>query len=222
MTRQILHCLLLVVLALAAGCQVSSADHLEELELESKDKVYEQIGLGEELAPLIARRLAQEKPDTLGATEEVTPDAAPLEIQGTEGMVVNYARCCFPIPGDTIIGYLSAGRGIVIHRDVCKNLEQYRKEPRKWIQVDWQQDPQREFAAEICVEATNRMGVLAEVAARIADTETNIEHVSVTEREGNTSSLVFQLQVNGRKQLARVMRSVRAMNDVIRVTRTLT
>ncbi len=190
---------------------------LDELALESRDSVFEQIGLGQQLAPLLARRLARDKADPL---DVLHPANAALSIQGTEGMVVQYAKCCLAIPGDTIIGYLSAGRGIVIHRDVCKNLEQYRKDPQKWVQVEWQEETQREFAAEICVESTNRMGVLAEVAARISDTETNIKHVSVTEREGDTSSLVFQLQISGRKQLARVMRSVRAMNDVIKVTRT--
>jgi RelA/SpoT family (p)ppGpp synthetase len=183
------------------------------------DELYAQIGIGRQLAPLVARRLG---PETEGA--HVPPAQAappsPLAILGTEGMVVSYARCCYPLPGDAVMGYLTAGRGIVIHRDRCKNLEEFRRQPEKWIAVEWKQELKRDFAAEIRVEVNNRLGVLAAVAAKIADSETNIEHVSVVERDGDVSTLVFLLQIKDRPQLARVMRGVKSMPDVFRVIRT--
>ena len=188
---------------------------LRELGVPDLNTLYEQLGLGERMAPLVARSLVQDSD-----RERVVSDAAPLAIVGTEGMVVNYARCCFPIPDDPIMGYLSAGKGVMVHRANCGNLAGYRKQPDKWINVQWESGIDREFTVEIQVEAVNRMGVLAEVAANIANTESNIDHVSVMERDGDTSTLIFQLQLKDRKQLARVIRSIHAMPNVLRVTRT--
>ena len=186
---------------------------LDEFDIESLDGLYQKIGLGERLAPLVARRLVSED------SEPKSDDPAPLAITGTEGMVVTYARCCYPIPDDPIIGYLSSGRGIVIHRNSCGNLAEYRKQPDKWLPVAWKEDVDREFLVEIRAEVVNRMGVLAAVASTIATTKSNIDHVSVVERDGDTSTLIFQIFVNDRKQLARVMRSIRVMPDVLHVSR---
>jgi guanosine-3',5'-bis(diphosphate) 3'-pyrophosphohydrolase len=183
------------------------------------DELYAQIGLGKQLAPIVARRLAPDGAEDAKAPSGSPHVAAPLAILGTEGMVVSYARCCYPLPGDAVMGYLTAGRGIVIHRDRCKNLEEFRRQPEKWISVEWKPQLGRDFAAEIRVEVSNRLGVLAAVAAKIADSETNIEHVSVVERDGDVSTLVFLLQLKDRKQLARVMRGVKSMPEVFRVTR---
>jgi GTP diphosphokinase / guanosine-3',5'-bis(diphosphate) 3'-diphosphatase len=190
---------------------------LELLGCKSAEELYEQIGLGERMASLVARRLLPE-----GAGESGDGQAAPLVIAGTEGMVVTYGRCCHPIPGDTIFGYLSAGRGIVIHRDDCGNLAEFRKQPDKWLAVEWQRKLKRTFPVEVRAEVRNRLGVLAAVAANISSTETNIEHVQVVERDGDSSSLIFLLQVQGRDQLELVLRSIRAMPDVLSVTRTNT
>jgi GTP diphosphokinase / guanosine-3',5'-bis(diphosphate) 3'-diphosphatase len=190
---------------------------LDLLGCNNVQELYEQIGLGERMASLVARRLV---PDNAGETGAGQP--APLTIAGTEGMVVTYGRCCHPIPGDTIFGYLSAGRGIVIHRDDCGNLAEFRKQPDKWIAVEWEKQLKRAFAVEVRAEVRNRLGVLAAVAANISSTETNIEHVQVVERDGDSSSLIFLLKVESREQLERVLRSIRAMPDVLTVTRTST
>jgi RelA/SpoT family (p)ppGpp synthetase len=187
--------------------------------LANVDELYAQIGLGKQLAPIVARRLAPDGAEDAKTVPGTPHPIAPLAILGTEGMVVSYARCCYPLPGDAVMGYLTAGRGIVIHRDRCKNLEEFRRQPEKWIAVEWKPRLGRDFAAEIRVEVSNRLGVLAAVAAKIADSETNIEHVSVVERDGDVSSLVFLLQLKDRKQLARVMRGVKSMPEVFRVTR---
>ncbi|MFU8894984.1 MAG: RelA/SpoT family protein [Gammaproteobacteria bacterium] len=190
---------------------------LDLLGCNNVNELYEQIGLGERMASLVARRLLPEGPDASGAGQ-----AAPLTIAGTEGMVVTYGRCCHPIPGDTIFGYLTAGRGIVIHRDDCGNLAEFRKQPDKWLAVEWERRLNRTFPVEIRAEVHNRLGVLAAVAANISASETNIEHVQVVERDGDSSSLIFLLQVNGRDHLASVLRNIRTMPDVMSVTRTNT
>jgi RelA/SpoT family (p)ppGpp synthetase len=190
---------------------------LTELGMKNADDLYEKIGLGERLAPLIARRLLPV--DEAAAPSGTTP--APLTIAGTEGLVISYARCCFPIPNDPVMAYLSSGRGVVVHRESCGNLAGYRKQPDKWISVSWEKKLERLFSSEIRVEVANRMGVLAAVAASIAGTETNIDHVSLVERDVDTSTLIFELQVRDRKHLARVMRTIRNMPDVLKVIRTI-
>jgi RelA/SpoT family (p)ppGpp synthetase len=191
-----------------------------ELGFKDPEELFEKVGLGERLAPLVARHLLP--PDhgaaALGGTD---PGAAPLAIAGTEGLVVSYARCCFPIPYDPIIAFLSAGRGVVIHRARCGNLAGWHKQPDKWLPVSWQQAAGRSFASEIRVEVQNRPGVLAAVAAAIAATETNIGHLSVIERDSESSTLTFELQVADRAQLAKVIRAIRSMPEVLSVERTL-
>ena len=189
----------------------------QEFDLENREELYEQLGLGQRLAPLVARFLA-DVDDQDGADGEPR-SAAPLTIAGTEGFVVSYGRCCYPIPDDPIMGYFSAGRGLVIHRNQCGNLAGYRKQPNKWIPVEWNEDIDSHFTVEIRVEAVNRMGVLAEVAANIAESRTNIDHVSSFDHDSDHSTLVFLLQVSDRDHLARVMRGIRNMPDVLRVTR---
>ena len=187
---------------------------LEELGLNNTTELFEQIGLGERLSPLTARFL-------LGINEdgEVEPNVARLVIAGTEGMVVSYAKCCYPIPGDDVMGYLTAGRGVVIHRTVCGNLSNFRKQPEKWIGVSWEDDIERDFLTQLLVDTVNKPGVLAEVAATMGDNGSNIESVSVISRDEDTSSLTFQIKVRDRVHLARIMRAVKSMPNVNRVTR---
>ncbi len=189
---------------------------LGEFGMKNFDELHEKIGLGERLAPLVARRLLPGAAVEAGANKP-----APLAIAGTEGLLVTYARCCFPLPNDPVFAFLSAGRGVVIHRDRCVNVEDYRKHPEKWLPVSWQNAPDRLFSSEIRVNVANRTGVLAGVAAAIASADTNIHHVSIEEQEGDASILTFQLKVRDRKQLARVMRVIRRLPDVTRVSRTI-
>jgi RelA/SpoT family (p)ppGpp synthetase len=190
---------------------------IAELGMKDIDELFEKIGLGERLAPLVARRLLPVEPPETGTSG--TP--APLAVAGTEGLLVSYARCCFPIPHDPIFAFLSSGRGIVIHRENCVNVEDYRKHPEKWLPVSWQAGAERFFSSQVRVDVPNRMGVLAAVAAAISSTETNIDHVAVEERDIDTSALVFELRVHDRKHLARIIRTIRRMPDVLRVTRTI-
>jgi len=194
--------------------KVRMATVLEELGLDNNTELFEQLGLGERLAPLTARML-------VGVSEEgeADVDVASLVIAGTEGMVISYAKCCYPIPGDDVMGYLTAGRGVVIHRNSCGNLSNFRKQPEKWIAVSWEKNIDRDFTCQIQTETHNRTGVLAEVAATIADCGSNIEQVEVLGRHDDCSVLSFLLTVKDRDHLARIMRNVRKMPNVMRVSR---
>ena len=193
--------------------KVRMREAVDELDLTDTMHLFEQIGLGERLAPLTARYLIGS--DEEGEQEQETS----LVIAGTEGMVVSYGKCCYPIPGDDVMGYLSAGRGVIIHRNDCGNLIHFRKQPEKWINVSWEENVDREFSSQIQVETVNKTGVLAEVAATIADSDSNIEQVSVLDRDEDETVLTFLLTVKDRVHLARIMRNVRNMKNVVRVSR---
>ncbi len=193
--------------------KVRMREALDELGLKDASELFEQLGLGERLAPLTARFLIGLHDD------EAQPEAASLVIAGTEGVVVGYANCCHPIPGDDVMGYLSSGRGVVIHRNSCGNLTNFRKQPEKWIAVSWEEDIDRDFSSQIQVEALNKTGLLAEVAATIADSDSNIEQVAVVDRHEDGTVLTFLLQVKDRTHLARIMRNIKRMPSVLRVLR---
>jgi (p)ppGpp synthase/HD superfamily hydrolase len=190
------------------------AQALQELNIKERDELLAQIGLGERLAPLVARRLLPGGHDDTGAI-------TPLTIAGTEGLLVTYARCCRPIPDDPIIAFLSAGRGIVIHRDTCGNVEDYHKHPEKWQPVTWQENLNRYFSAEVRIEAANKIGMLASISAAIAGTDTNIGHATVEQRDGDVSLIKLEVEVKDRKHLARVVRTIRQMPEIVRVARYL-
>lgn len=193
--------------------KVRMREALDELGLKDTSELFGQIGLGERLAPLTARFLA-------GVTDADNKfEQASLVIAGTEGMVVSYAKCCYPLPGDDVMGYLSSGRGVVIHRTSCGNLINFRKQPEKWLAVTWEEEIEQEFSSQILVDTANKTGVLAEVAAMIADSQSNIEQVSVLDRHEDCTILTFLIQVKDRIHLAQIMRNVRKMPNVIRITR---
>lgn len=188
---------------------------LSELKLESFERVCEEVGLGNLVAPLIAKRLASEGNHNL----EQPVTAHPLAIRGTEGMVVSYAKCCRPIPGDPIIGFLSAGRGIVVHREGCKNVSDIHKYPEKYIYVQWFDTVEGEFQTELKVEVLNQRGVLALLANVFSECDANIENVHIDERDSRHNAITFLVSIKNRTHLARVIRSLREINIVTRVGR---
>ncbi len=185
----------------------------------TRDALFADIGLGNRTPMLVARRLVESE-DGESETASHLADSEPLAICGTEGMVVNYARCCRPIPGDAIVGFISSGRGLVIHTGGCRNLNDYRSRPEKWIDVEWQPDIDGEFVAEIQVDVSNQKGVLATIAAEISELGSNIENVSIDERDGLDTALNFTIIVKDRKHLARLMRGLRKLPAVLRISRT--
>ena len=188
---------------------------VQDLGLSGFGDLLAEIGLGNRVAALFVKRLLPE------GEEIVSPDAnaQPLLIKGAEGTVVSFGKCCRPLPGDAIIGYLNAGRGIVIHRDNCKNVASYKKNPDKWIEVEWERQINADFAAELRLEVANKRGVLATLAAAISTTETNIETINTSERDGHTTTVHLLLDVHDRAHLARVMRQLRTLPEVLKLAR---
>ena len=192
---------------------------LSELREDNLEVVYEQLGIGERLAPVLAGMLA--KQGTSKKQKIISQNIKALDISGIEGLVIAYAKCCSPIPGDDIIGYMSSGRGMIIHRTSCPNVVSTPKNPSNlsnWIVVEWSKKIKGEFQSEIQIRTFNRVGLLAEVAAKISSKESNINNVKV-ETDGDGSLLVFGLNVKNRKHLANVLRSIRNNPDVIKVNR---
>ena len=190
---------------------------VREFNLSGFDELLADIGLGNRVAALIAKRLLPG-----GEPEEALyPDASarPLLIKGTEGTVVSFGKCCRPLPGDAIIGFLNAGRGIVIHRDHCKNVTGYKKTPEKWIEVEWEHDITADFPVELRLEIANKRGVLATIAAAISATDTNIETINTSERDGHTAMVHLLLNVRDRSHLARVIRRLRTLPEALKLVR---
>jgi (p)ppGpp synthase/HD superfamily hydrolase len=142
-----------------------------------------------------------------------------VAIKGTEGMVVHYGRCCHPIPGDPIVGIFNPGKGLVVHRTSCPNIAKERKGAENWVEVQWEEGIQGEFAVAIRMEVRNRPGVLATTASIIAENESNIESVRADDNDGYYSMQDFVITVKGRQHLARIMRSLRTSPAVIRISR---
>ncbi len=184
---------------------------INEFELKQFDDLLEDIGLGNHSALLIAQKLVHEStPDT---------EAQALMIAGTEGMVVSFARCCHPIPGDPIHGYVSSGRGIIIHQRGCKNTSHLRVQNEKWLDVAWSPDVSRDFPVDIMIHVKNQRGVLATIAAVVSESDSNIDNVVVDERDGGYSDLRLTIEVANRQHLARLIRRLRRLEMVERITR---
>lgn len=191
---------------------------LAETGFEILEDITEDIGLGNRMASLVARRLLVAK-DTDVDLEEMNDDA-PLAIKGTEGLVVNFAKCCSPIPGDPILGNASSGRGLVIHTETCKNVQDVRGNPEKCVILSWDKDIDSEFSVDLRLYLENRKGIVAELAAAVTQADANIEGISVEDRDAQLSVTQIQLSVQGRKHLARVirrLRNIRGINKIVRI-----
>ena len=133
--------------------------------------------------------------------------------------MVNFARCCRPIPGDPILGFLSAGKGIVVHAENCPNVAEFRKHPERWIDVQWEPETEGVYPVNVRIETANRRGVLAAIASIISDQESNIDSVSFDERDGQYTTMNFTIEVRNRAHLARIMRVIRSNESVVRINR---
>ena len=199
---------------------------LTNFKLDGIERLYTEIGLGNRPAPLVVRMLLPENveppADPAAARRRAAAQAnppVPLAIRGTEGMVVTFPKCCYPLPGDSIIGFLTAGRGIVVHQQHCANVADYRSAPEKWIDVQWAPNVEREFSVELSLDVINRRGTLATIAAAVADANANIEDVNISERNERNTNIRFVITVRDRKHLADVIRAVRGVKTVVRVAR---
>jgi RelA/SpoT family (p)ppGpp synthetase len=191
---------------------------LKETGLEFLEDIMEDIGLGNRMASLVARRLLVAT-DTDIDLDDMSDDA-PLTIKGTEGLVVSFAKCCSPIPGDPILANVSSGRGLVIHTETCKNVQDIRGNPEKCVILSWDKDIDSEFSVDLRLYLENRKGLVAELASAITQADANIEGISVEDRDAQLSVTQIQLSVQGRKHLARVirrLRNIRGINKIVRI-----
>ena len=189
---------------------------LKDSGVKSRRDILADIGLGKRLGVVVARRL-------LALSEahlvERKP-AAPIVIRGTEGMAVQFAQCCHPIPGDPIIGLINKGQGMLIHTHDCPLIGKTRSDPDKVFDVEWAPETKKLFNVSIRIVVINQQGVLAKVAAEIADADSNIDNVAVVPEAGDQyATMNFTLQVANRPHLAKIMRALRSIPEVIRITR---
>jgi len=194
---------------------------LKQYHLDNDQELLAEVGLGNRIAPLIAKRLVDtdKKSSVLKNGDHQENETQPFVIKGTEGMVVHFPKCCHPIPGDPIVGFSSAGRGIVIHYRSCKNIAEFRNQPEKWIDVEWEENIERDFATQIRMYATNQRGVLATVAAAISEQEANILNVEIEDKDDRDTLLSFDLEVRDRQHLAQVIRRIRRIKHISHISR---
>jgi GTP pyrophosphokinase len=188
---------------------------VREAGAKSREEVLADIGLGKRLAAVVARRLLLGEP---AASETGVPGS--VVIRGTEGMAVQFAQCCKPIPGDPIIGLISKGQGMVIHTHDCPLVARARHDPDRVLDVAWDPETRKSFDVSIKLVVANQRGVLAKVAAEIAEAGSNIQNVAVDPADGGAyTNMFFTLQVADRMHLARIMRGLRRIPEVMRLAR---
>jgi len=188
---------------------------LESTHTKSMDELLEDIGLGDRLAQAVAQLL---RPDA----DIQAPSGSiqsPLTIDSSEGLMISFARCCRPIPGDPIIGHISAGKGLVIHQDHCRNITELRHKPEKISHVNWAPTVSGEFLVDVRVEVESERGIIATLATRVSEQGGSIEHIKVNERDAHNSVINLCLGVHNRVHLANIMRRLRNLSFVLRISR---
>lgn len=205
---------------------------LKDIQILSIAELYVEIGTGNRLAPLIAKRLLDkysvdhEAPKSSSFTSTFRKAMAtrksrrqPLQIKGTEGMALGIATCCKPIPGDPITGFLSSGRGLVIHQSKCRILAAQSGQPERWISTEWAEDNPTRYSSKLIIISSNQRGLLGAVGTAVSNSEADVENVEFVEREGNRSVISLDVLIRDRVHLADVMRAIKNVSTVKSVTR---
>jgi GTP diphosphokinase / guanosine-3',5'-bis(diphosphate) 3'-diphosphatase len=183
---------------------------LEASKFKRLEELLSDIALGNRMPDVVANQLLASRGKKAGKLPQASPHVQEkIRITGAERGVLSFANCCHPLPGDDIIGYLSSGKGIVVHREECPNVIELRKSPERCVAIEWDRDVQGDYRAQLRIEVINRPGVLATVAAAIAAADSNIENVEYVERDAAAATLLFAMEVKNRKHLADVIRRVR-------------
>ncbi|MDO9393172.1 MAG: bifunctional (p)ppGpp synthetase/guanosine-3',5'-bis(diphosphate) 3'-pyrophosphohydrolase [Methylotenera sp.] len=207
--------------------------------LKKKSEILTDIGLGKRQNVMVAHQLLAmaevvvEPPEgtigrflggkflgkIFGKTTKKSLDT--ITIRGSEGMAVQFAQCCRPIPGDPILGFINKDKGLVVHTHDCPAIRKFRLDPDKWLDVEWEPESQRLYKTNLNLTVANQPGMLAKIASGIADAGSNIDNVSVEEEDGSAyANLYFTVQVKDRIHLAELMRGLRKIPDVVRINRT--
>ena len=183
------------------------------------DDLLAEIGMGNRVAYMVARRLASADSSVNDPVD--VNQGGPITILGSEGLVVSYGKCCHPLPGDAIVGHMSAGKGLVVHVETCHNMVEIRRRaPDEIIPVRWSPDVKGDFQVTLRVDVKAQKGAIAEMAGVVASTDAGIDRIDVEERNAELSTVVLDLSVRDRKHLARVMRRLRNVTPVTSIYRT--
>ena len=190
--------------------------------VKKKAEILSDIGLGKRQNVMVAHQLVAMTDDHLEKhTKLPATSLDTITIRGTEGMAVQFAPCCRPIPGDPILGFINKDKGLVIHTHDCPSVRKFKLDPDKWLDVEWEPESTRLFKTNLNLTVANQPGMLAKIASGIADAGSNIDNVSVEEADGSAyANLYFTVQVKNRVHLAELMRSLRKIPDVVRINRT--
>jgi GTP diphosphokinase / guanosine-3',5'-bis(diphosphate) 3'-diphosphatase len=191
--------------------------------VKNKSEILADIGLGKRVSLMVAHQLTAGMPD-LHVFENTKPKASKkldsITISGSEGMAVQFAQCCRPIPGDPILGFINKDKGLIIHTHDCPTTLKFKLDPDKWLDVEWDSNDKKLFKVNVCVVVVNERGMLAKLAAGISDVGSNIDNVSIEEPDGSQYANVnFTVQVRDRVHLAELMRNLRKIPDVVRINR---
>jgi GTP pyrophosphokinase len=191
-----------------------------------RDELMADIGLGRRLAAVVARQMAllaaRDAPaaDGEAARPALNVASAPVVVRGTEGMALQMANCCNPIPGDAIVGHMRRDLGLLVHQLECRHAQRARRaDPERWIDLQWAEDLNGMYDVNLDVRVMNERGVLGRAAAAISESESNILNVHIEDEGADVAAIHFKIQVQDRRHLARVVRSLRHIKQVGRVTR---
>lgn len=185
---------------------------LKEYKLATPEALFEEIGLGNRVAYIVAQQLVK-------GLDRSSIGKKPLEIHGTEGLVITYAKCCYPIPRDPIIGHLSTGKGIVVHIENCKRVADI-SNTDKCVPLQWAKDIKGEFEVQLNVELEQQRGLIASLAEAVNLADANIEKIAVDERDGRTCIVNMVVTVHNRIHLSKVIKKLRLINGIIKIART--
>ncbi|MCB1616542.1 MAG: bifunctional GTP diphosphokinase/guanosine-3',5'-bis pyrophosphate 3'-pyrophosphohydrolase [Pseudomonadales bacterium] len=209
------------LLGMNSSLEAITGQQITELVQNSDDKnfddILEDIGMGNRLAYVVARRLL----NGVGSGEHTLAENSqtPLMIDTVDGLMISFAKCCHPIPGDAIVGHLSPGKGLVVHTEGCKNVLDIRANPEKCLPVNWSPNFAGEFLVDLRVEVENNRGIIATLAAKITEQEANIDKIVIEEKDTGYNIIYLTIAVKNRVHLANVMRRVRAITSVLKTVR---
>ena len=182
----------------------------------SLNRILKEIGLGIRVANVVARQIA----GFVNKDSEIESDSAiPLEITGSEGLVVNYAPCCKPIPGDSVMGHFTADKGLVVHQERCKNILSFRKDPQQCFPVNWGESSGKLFTSQIKIMANDEPGLLANIASAITETSTNISSIQTTDLNSGIHDFVLDLEVSDRLHLSKIIKKIKTLKSIASVSR---
>jgi len=187
--------------------------------VESKDEILMDIALGKKVNVMVAHQLTN-LIDGVTSNKNQSKMLDVISIKGSDGMAIQLASCCHPIPGDPILGYINKEKGLVIHTHDCQIVNELSLDHDRWVDVEWEPDADKLFNVRLSVLVVNERGMLGKIASVIADSESNIDNVSLQDMDGSPfATLNFVVQVRHRLHLAEVIRNLRKVTKVNKITR---